>query len=102
MSLLEQVSVSKKPTSTLMAKWLAVAYFCRWQQADLRCCITGEYEFSTSQGEIMEVTSGRFEVLLPESSVWQEFREGTQFELAANVSFKIRNTAIAEYCCSYL
>ena len=50
----------------------------------------------------MEVISGRFEVLLPETTTWQEFNEGTQFELAANVSFKIRNTAIAEYCCSYL
>ncbi|MCU8040359.1 pyrimidine/purine nucleoside phosphorylase [Shewanella oncorhynchi] len=103
MSLLEQMSVSKKANIYFDGKVASRSvFFADGSKQTLGVVLPGEYEFSTSQGEIMEVTSGRFEVLLPETTTWQEFSEGTQFELAANVSFKIRNTAIAEYCCSYL
>ncbi len=103
MSLLDNVSVAKKANIYFDGKVASRSvFFADGSKQTLGVVQPGEYEFSTSQGEIMAVISGRFEVLLPETTTWQEFSEGTQFELAANVSFKIRNTAIAEYCCSYL
>lgn len=103
MGLIEQVSVAKKANIYFEGKVTSRSvFFADGSKQTLGVVLPGEYEFSTSQGEIMHVISGRFEVLLPQTTTWQEFREGTQFELAANVSFKIRNTAIAEYCCSYL
>lgn len=103
MSLIEQVSVAKKANIYFEGKVASRSvFFADGSRQTLGVVLPGEYEFSTAQGEIMEVTSGTFEVLLPEASTWETFVEGTQFELAANVSFKIRNTAIAEYCCRYL
>lgn len=64
--------------------------------------LPGEYTFSTSQGEIMQITSGTFEVLLPGTTEWINYSADTQFELAAGVSFSIKTSGIAEYCCSYL
>ncbi|PIW61718.1 pyrimidine/purine nucleoside phosphorylase [Shewanella sp. CG12_big_fil_rev_8_21_14_0_65_47_15] len=103
MGLIEQVSVAKKANIYFDGKVASRSvFFADGSKQTLGVVLPGEYEFSTSQGEIMEVTSGTFEVQLPEASTWETFEAGTQFELAANVSFKIRNTAIAEYCCSYL
>lgn len=103
MGLIEQVSVAKKANIYFEGKVASRSvFFADGSKQTLGVVLPGEYEFSTSQSEMMEVTSGAFEVLLPGASTWETFEAGTQFELAANVSFKIRNTAIAEYCCSYL
>ncbi|MCL1142877.1 pyrimidine/purine nucleoside phosphorylase [Shewanella gaetbuli] len=63
--------------------------------------LPGEYTFGTTENEIMQITSGEFEVLLPDATEWITVAAGNQFELAANVSFSIRNSVISEYCCSY-
>ncbi|MFV0596209.1 pyrimidine/purine nucleoside phosphorylase [Shewanella sp.] len=103
MELIEQVSVAKKANIYFEGKVASRSvFFSDGTKQTLGVVLPGEYEFSTSQGEIMQVTSGSFEVLLPNSATWQTFSEGSQFKLAANVSFKIRNSAVAEYCCSYL
>lgn len=103
MSLLEQVSVSKTANIYFGGNVASRSVFFKdGSKQTLGVVLPGEYEFSTTQGEIMEVTHGSFEVLLPESQEWQIFAAGSQFQLAANVSFKIRNTDVAEYCCSYL
>ncbi|QIR15858.1 pyrimidine/purine nucleoside phosphorylase [Shewanella aestuarii] len=77
-------------------------FFADGSKQTLGVVLPGEYTFSTSQGEIMQVTSGEFAVLLPNAEEWISYPAGTQFELAANVSFSIRTQGIAEYCCSYL
>lgn len=103
MELIEQVAVAKKANIYFEGKVTSRSvFFSDGSKQTLGVVLPGEYEFSTSQGEVMHITSGSFEVLLPNSSTWQTYSEGNQFELAANVSFKIRNSAIAEYCCSYL
>lgn len=103
MSLIEQVSVEAKANVYFDGKVSSRSiFFADGSRKTLGVVLPGEYEFSTSQGEIMQVVSGVFEVLLPGSDTWDAYAEGSQFELAANVSFKIRNTDIAEYCCSYL
>lgn len=64
--------------------------------------LPGEYEFSTVVGEIMQVTAGALSVLLPGSDEWTNVDAGSEFQLDAGVSFRIRTDSIAQYCCKYL
>ena len=61
----------------------------------------GEYEFSTALAEVMEITQGQLEVLLPEQTQWQAISAGELFEIGANQSFKVKVHTITDYCCSY-
>ncbi|MGL5358949.1 MAG: pyrimidine/purine nucleoside phosphorylase [Shewanella sp.] len=103
MSLIEQVSVAKTANIYFDGNVSSRSvFFADGSKQTLGVVLPGEYTFSTSQPEKMAVVSGSFEVLLPGSKAWQTFAAGSEFTLAANVSFTIRNSAIAEYCCSYL
>ncbi|MCE9687975.1 pyrimidine/purine nucleoside phosphorylase [Shewanella sp. AS16] len=103
MDIFEQVSVAKRANLYFDGKVSSRnIFFADGSKQTLGVVLPGEYEFATSQGEIMQVMSGSFEVLLPHAQDWQVFAAGSQFELAAGVSFKLRNAAVAEYCCSYL
>tara|TARA_B100001093_G_scaffold519141_1_gene606724 strand:+ start:3046 stop:3357 length:312 start_codon:yes stop_codon:yes gene_type:complete len=64
--------------------------------------LKGEYEFNTSKKEIMEITSGELDVLLPKSNNWQLYTDNNSFEVPANSSFKVRVHKITNYCCSYV
>ena len=46
----------------------------------------GEYEFGTSQKEVMTVVSGALTVQLPGSESWVRYDAGKAFEVAANTS----------------
>jgi len=61
----------------------------------------GEYEFSTSQHEVMTVVSGELEVLLPEQSDWKVFSANSSFEVPANSSFKLIVKVETAYLCTY-
>ncbi len=63
--------------------------------------LPGEYEFGTADRELMEMTSGVAEVLLPNETGWKAFGPGTSFGIPANSRFKYRCTEITEYVCSY-
>ena len=62
----------------------------------------GDYEFGTSQAEVMEIMAGELDVLLPGSSAWQHFSPGSSFDVPANASFKLKVSKLTDYCCSYL
>jgi hypothetical protein len=61
----------------------------------------GEYEFGTSQKEVMTVVSGALTVLLPGSSEWQTFEAGQSFTVAANTSFQVKTSVETAYLCTY-
>ncbi|MAE34275.1 MAG: hypothetical protein CMH97_03285 [Oceanospirillaceae bacterium] len=61
----------------------------------------GDYEFGTSQKEVMTIVSGKMEVLLPGSEEWQTFTNGESFEIEANVKFKVRLSGQTAYFCTY-
>ena len=61
----------------------------------------GDYEFGTSQKEVMTVVSGALTVLLPGETEWQTFNSGASFEVAANVSFKVKVEQDTAYLCTY-
>jgi uncharacterized protein YaiE (UPF0345 family) len=62
----------------------------------------GEYEFSTGDAEIMEVTFGELAALLPGKTEWEKFPAGRSFNIPANSKFKCKSEAISEYVCSYI
>lgn len=61
----------------------------------------GEYEFGTSQKEVMTVVSGALTVKLPGASDWVVFNAGQAFEVAANVKFQLQVAIDTAYLCTY-
>jgi len=61
----------------------------------------GEYEFGTSQKETMTVVSGALTIKLPGSDDWNTFKQGEQFNVAANVSFGVKVAVETAYMCTY-
>jgi uncharacterized protein YaiE (UPF0345 family) len=61
----------------------------------------GEYEFGTSQQEIMQVISGKLTVRLPGADSWQDFGPGGQFVVEANQKFQLQVAGDSAYLCLY-
>ena len=62
---------------------------------------TGEYEFGTSSVEIMTITAGTLEVMLPGENQWTSYPKGGIFEVEKNVKFNVRATSPVAYHCLY-
>ena len=63
----------------------------------------GEYRFNTAAAERMSVTSGLLKVRLAGSSEWQQYPQGTAFEVAANSGFDVQAVGgPAAYLCEFL
>ena len=61
----------------------------------------GEYEFGTSQLEIMHVISGKLTVKLPGSENWEDFPAGSRFNVPANSRFQLQVEQDTAYLCEY-
>jgi len=61
----------------------------------------GEYEFGTATIEIMTITSGTLEVILPGESQWTSYKKGGVFEVEKDVRFKVKALAPVAYHCQY-
>jgi uncharacterized protein YaiE (UPF0345 family) len=64
--------------------------------------LPGEFEFSTSDKEIMDILSGDLVVLLPGETAWKPFKGGQSFEVAPNSKFKLKVKKLTDYCCSFM
>lgn len=64
--------------------------------------LPGEYEFGTDAPELMEITAGSMDILLPGETEWQTITGGQSFNVPGNASFKLKVTDVSDYCCSYL
>ena len=62
----------------------------------------GEYEFGTTDKELMEILAGEMDVLLPNKSEWLTVKEGESFEVPAQSKFSLKVKTVADYCCSYI
>jgi len=76
--------------------------FADGSKKTLGVMLPGEYEFSTSDKEIMEIFSGDLEVLLPGESAWKTIKGGESFEVASNSRFKLKVRTLSDYCCSFI
>jgi uncharacterized protein YaiE (UPF0345 family) len=70
-------------------------------QATIGVMAAGEYEFGTAQREIMHVLSGSLSVKLPDSTDWETFNSGDQFNVPANSKFQLKVSADTAYLCEY-
>ena len=62
----------------------------------------GDYEFGTTEREIMEILDGELEILLPGETTWRKITAGNSFDIPANSKFKLRIFKLTDYCCSYI
>ncbi|AGK98455.1 pyrimidine/purine nucleoside phosphorylase [Clostridium pasteurianum] len=75
--------------------------FADGEKKTLGIMMPGEYEFGTGAKELMEITAGNLDVLLPNNTQWITFTAGQSFEVPANSSFKLVVREVTDYCCSY-
>ena len=61
----------------------------------------GEYEFGTSQKEVMTVISGELIVSLPGSDDFESYPAGAHFVVAANEKFQLKVPTATAYLCTY-
>ena len=61
----------------------------------------GEYEFGTSQKEVMTVVSGELAVKLPGADTFESYPAGTSFEVDANQKFQLQVAVDTAYLCTY-
>lgn len=61
----------------------------------------GEYEFGTSQKEVMTVVSGCLTVMLPGASEWKDYQAGEAFTVEANQKFQLQVAIETAYLCTY-
>ena len=61
----------------------------------------GEYEFATSQKEVMTVVAGELVVSLPGSDMFEPYPSGASFEVAANETFQVKVARDTAYLCTY-
>ena len=99
----ENVSVIKKANvyfgGTVTSR---TVLFASGEKKTLGIMAPGEYEFGTGDKEIMEILSGDLTVQLPGSKEWKRITAGQTFEVPGNSKFKLKVTAVTDYCCSYV
>ncbi|SFV86360.1 conserved protein of unknown function [hydrothermal vent metagenome] len=78
-----------------------IVEFADGSKKTLGIMMPGEYEFSTSDNELMEIQAGEIEILLSGESKWQTFTKDTSFEVPKDSSFKLKVKTVVDYCCSY-
>lgn len=61
----------------------------------------GEYEFDANTRETMTVVSGEFSVYFPEEDDWEEFGEGSSFDVPAGSKLKVKVKQDTAYLCEY-
>jgi purine/pyrimidine-nucleoside phosphorylase len=64
--------------------------------------LPGEYEFGTSQKEVMTVVSGALVVKLPGETEFEVFQADEAFEIPANSKFQLKVFVETAYLCQYL
>lgn len=72
------------------------------EKKTLGIMLPGEYTFSTTEEEIMEVLGGSMDVKLPNSDTFTTYKEGESFIVPSNSSFELIIKEVSDYCCSYV
>ena len=102
MDIFENVSITKKANVYFDGQVTSrTVSFQDGSKKTLGIMLPGEYEFNTDAKELMEITSGQMEVLLP-GGEWQSIQGGESFEVPRNSSFQLKVSEISDYCCSFL
>lgn len=76
--------------------------FADGSKKTLGVMLPGEYEFNTTDKEIMEIMSGELGVMLPGEKNWKTIRGGESFEVPAKSAFRLKVKTVSDYCCSFV
>ena len=102
MDIFENVSITKKANVYFDGQVTSrTVSFQDGSKKTLGIMLPGDYEFNTDAKELMEITSGQMEVLLP-GGEWQSIQGGESFEVPGHSSFQLKVSEISDYCCSFL
>ena len=63
--------------------------------------LPGKYEFNTDARELMEVTSGKLNFKIQNDIEWTLIKDGMDFNIPKNSSFKVEVLELVNYICSY-
>ena len=63
--------------------------------------LPGEYEFKTQSREVMEIITGKLNLRLEIDNDWKIIKEGMEFKIPKNSSFKVKVIQLVNYTCSY-
>lgn len=77
-------------------------YTAGGERKTLGIFLPGSYEFGTADAEIMDITDGECEVLLPGSSEYVKVRAGDTFKLPGSSKYCLRCCVPVQYICSYI
>ena len=61
----------------------------------------GQYEFGTSENELMKITSGELAVQLPGEETFTTYQSGDSFRVDANAKFQVDVKQPTAYLCFY-
>jgi uncharacterized protein YaiE (UPF0345 family) len=76
--------------------------FADGSKKTLGIMLPGEYEFNTGAPELMEITAGRLDVLLPDTEDWRPVKGGESFDVPGNASFRLKIHELTDYVCSFV
>ncbi|SPF40095.1 conserved hypothetical protein [Syntrophobacter sp. SbD1] len=76
--------------------------FADGSRKTLGIMLPGEYEFNTSEKEIMEILTGEMDVLLPGAAEWLTVKDSEAFVAPAQSRFKLKVKKVTDYCCSFV
>jgi uncharacterized protein YaiE (UPF0345 family) len=79
----------------------SIAFKTATLPATVGVMVAGEYEFGTSQKEVMTVVSGILDVQLPGTTGFKRFEAGSSFTVAANQKFQLKVPVDTAYLCTY-
>lgn len=63
--------------------------------------LPGKYEFNTDSRELMEITSGKLNLKIQNDIEWTLIKDGMDFNIPKNSSFKVEVLELVNYICSY-
>lgn len=77
-------------------------YMSDGERKTLGLFLPGAYEFGTGDAEIMDITDGECEVLLPGKKTWKKIKAGETFKLPGNDKYGFRCYVPVQYVCTYI
>lgn len=82
-------------------KVTSIAFQTETLPATVGVMAIGDYEFGTSQKEVMTVVSGALTVKLPGSNEWVSYQAGDNFTVDAEQHFQVKVAVETAYLCTY-
>ncbi|MCM3442294.1 pyrimidine/purine nucleoside phosphorylase [Metabacillus halosaccharovorans] len=102
MSKFENITIKKKANLYFEGKVSSrTILFSNGTKKTLGVMQPGEYEFSTSVKEEMDIVSGQLEYKLAGED-WKSIDGQGVFYVPANETFQVKAQTVVDYCCSYL